>query len=67
MFSIKLGAKLGKGFYFRPEIGYALVNSAAIKVEYSDASTGTLLRTDFEPIPINLGGIIANIGIGISF
>ena len=67
MFSIKLGAKLGKGFYFRPEIGYALVNSAAIKVEYSNASTGALLRTDFEPIPINLGGIIANIGIGISF
>jgi hypothetical protein len=67
MFSIKLGAKLGKGFYFRPEIGYAIVNSAVFKVEYSDASTGTSLRVESEPIPINLGGIVANIGIGFSF
>ena len=66
MFTIKLGAKLGKRFYFRPEIGYSFVNSADIEVKYSDLN-GNFLRFETEEAPVNLGGITGNIGIGFSF
>lgn len=64
LLNVKVGAKLGGGFYFRPEIGYAVgIGNSKVKVEYDN--TGV---TQEEDIPGFLaGGIIVNIGFGVAF
>ncbi|MGB8375001.1 MAG: hypothetical protein WCE57_06755, partial [Salegentibacter sp.] len=72
-FNIKLGAKLGGLFYFRPEIGYAF-NKLPKSIEYGvvydngDKDTDSI---DFDPqgYPEELlfQGLIANIGFGFAF
>lgn len=71
-FAIKLGAKLGGLFYFRPEIGYSF---SALPTSYqvvSVSSTGEseTYREDInrEVVPeFLLKGLIANIGLGFAF
>lgn len=59
--NLKLGAKLGNGFYFRPEIGYALLlGDPTVEVEY----TNTTVEEDTPGI---FGGVVFNIGIGVAF
>ncbi|MGI0106190.1 hypothetical protein [Salinimicrobium sp. WS361] len=72
-FNIKLGAKLGGLFYFRPEIGYAfssLPKTIDYQVRYPDGTTETDIY-DFEDqlasADILFKGLIANIGFGFSF
>lgn len=60
--NLKIGAKWGNGFYFRPEIGYAMMlGDATFKAEYN----GT---TQEESVPglLNLG-LMFNLGFGIAF
>ncbi|PRX44477.1 hypothetical protein [Salegentibacter salegens] len=71
--NIKLGAKLGGLFYFRPEVGYSFSslpeNVEATKV-YNDGSRETIkFEFDSEVTPYNLlfSGLMANIGIGFAF
>ncbi|MDT0643072.1 hypothetical protein RM553_09560 [Zunongwangia sp. F363] len=76
-FSLKLGAKLGGLFYFRPEIGYAfeeLPKSVDTKVRFDDGSTETqtyylddYFDTESSPQKYLFEGFIANIGFGFSF
>jgi hypothetical protein len=65
--NVKIGAKLGGGFYFRPEIGYALTpgkSSFDIVATFPDGST----ESQSEEIPAFIsGGLIFNIGIGVAF
>lgn len=72
-FNVKLGARLGGLFYFRPEIGYSfspLPKSFDYTVEYDDGTTeedtydlsGALDSVDFL-----FKGLMANIGIGFAF
>ncbi len=65
--SIKLGAKWGGLFYFRPEIGYmftALPNTVEIEVDFVGAPT----EIHVEEVPTSIaGGLIFNIGFGFSF
>ncbi len=71
-FAIKLGAKLGGLFYFRPEIGYSF---SALPTSYqvvSVSSTGEreTFREDIntEVVPeFLLKGFIVNIGLGFAF
>ena len=65
--NIKLGGKFGGGFYFRPEIGWALrVGDSKVKVKYTD--TNGQVTTQTETVPGFLGGgIIFNIGFGVAF
>ncbi|WZL89411.1 hypothetical protein VS868_01300 [Salinimicrobium sp. 3283s] len=72
-FNIKLGAKLGGLFYFRPEIGYAfssLPKTIDYQVRYPDGTTERDIY-DFEEelasADILFKGLIANIGFGFSF
>lgn len=71
-FNVKLGAKLGGLFYFRPEIGYMFSpppQTITIEVEFDDG------RREFQDFSFNTDGItdlffsgfIANIGIGFAF
>ena len=66
-FNIKIGAKWGKGFYFRPEIGYSftpLDETVVVNVNFPDGST----ETQNETLPsILTQGILFNIGFGMSF
>lgn len=72
-FNVKLGAKLGGLFYFRPEIGYSfkpLPKKYDVLTVYNDGTTET--RTDDwsdaeGPADIIFNGLIANIGIGFAF
>ncbi|MDT0678017.1 hypothetical protein [Autumnicola musiva] len=76
-FSVKLGAKLGALFYFRPEIGYAfmeLPKSATMVVSFEDGSTATqtaylddYFDTEGSPQKYMFEGFIANIGLGFAF
>ncbi len=65
--NIKIGAKWGKGFYFRPEIGYSFTNldkEILVNVNFPDGST----ETQTETLPsILTQGIVFNIGFGMSF
>ena len=65
--NIKIGAKWGKGFYFRPEIGYSftpLDETVVVNVNFPDGST----ETQNETLPsILTQGILFNIGFGMSF
>lgn len=69
-FNVKLGAKLGGLFYFRPEIGYSfnpLPKDIEYEVEYMDGTRGTdILPRDGVP-EILYKGLIANIGLGFAF
>ncbi len=71
-FAVKLGAKLGGLFYFRPEIGYAFSSlPTSYQVEYT-RETGEK-ETYREELDTNgvptflLNGFIANIGFGFAF
>lgn len=71
--NVKLGAKLGGLFYFRPEIGYSfnpLPKSYDVLTIYNDGTTET--RTDDwsdaeGPADILFKGLIANFGLGFAF
>ncbi|MDN5204600.1 hypothetical protein QQ008_24625 [Fulvivirgaceae bacterium BMA10] len=66
-FNFKLGAKLGNGFYFRPEIGYALTyipETVEIRATFPDNST----EIQQEELPTAVGiGLIFTLGFGIAF
>ncbi len=67
MFNIKLGAKLGGGFYFRPEIGYALAsvaNNINVSVEFPD---GTKESQSVDVPGLVGGGFVFNLGFGVAF
>ena len=70
--NLKLGAKLGKKFYFRIEAGYGFGDIPdTIEVTGTEQGTG-MTETDFVDIPdipgvSDSGMIVANIGFGISF
>ncbi|WP_373055862.1 hypothetical protein [Zunongwangia sp. H14] len=76
-FSVKLGAKLGGLFYFRPEIGYSfqeLPKSVDTTVRFNDGSSETqtfylddFFDTEGTPQKYLFEGFIANIGFGFSF
>lgn len=61
--NLKIGAKLGNAFYFRPEIGYGLLlGGAKYDVEYPDGTT------EEKTAPGALaGGFIGNLGFGVAF
>lgn len=72
--NVKLGAKMGGLFYFRPEIGYSfnpIPNSIDMDVVYEDGSRETRTEELYDPAasPGNLlsQGFIANIGLGFAF
>ena len=73
--NLKLGAKLGGLFYFRPEVGYSLSkfpDSVDRKVVFDDGSSEIQkIAFDGEDSPIAasalLSGFIFNIGLGFSF
>jgi len=65
--NIKVGAKWGKGFYFRPEVGYSFTHidkTLVVDVSYPDGSK----ETQNETLPsILTQGLLFNIGFGMSF
>jgi len=65
--NIRIGAKAGGLFYFRPEIGYmfsSLPKIVETRVDYPDGST----TTEQEELPgILSSGLMLNIGIGFAF
>lgn len=72
--NLKLGAKLGGLFYFRPEVGYSfspIPNSIDMEVVYEDGSreirTEELYDTAKSPGSLLSQGLIANIGLGFAF
>lgn len=71
--NVKLGAKLGGLFYFRPEVGYSftpLPSSYEMEVEYEDGTRENHLEEfDTEVSPTNLlfKGFMLNIGLGFAF
>ena len=71
-FAVKLGAKLGGLFYFRPEIGYAFSSvPTSYQVEYTrhTGEKGTY-REDLDTSGVPtflLNGFIANVGLGFAF
>jgi hypothetical protein len=58
--NVKIGAKLGNGFYFRPEIGFAAGGGGTMEIEYN----GT---TEQEDVPALFGGVVFNLGFGVAF
>ena len=68
MMNFKLGAKLGKGFYFRTELGYGIVFSGMDKVDVKYTDPAGFTTTEEVTVPsLVSGGPIVNIGIGIAF
>lgn len=71
--NIKVGAKWGGFFYFRPEVGYAFnpfPSSLPIRVEYEDGTSENQelnLDADSGFLDMIYKGLIYNIGIGFSF
>ncbi|MCM4161255.1 hypothetical protein FHG64_02945 [Antarcticibacterium flavum] len=71
-FNVKLGARWGGLFYFRPEVGYmfnTLPKSLNVDVVFPDGSRETQTE-EFEieaPFDLLFTGFIANIGIGFAF
>lgn len=65
--NLKIGAKFGNGFYFRPEIGYGiLLGDPKVKVEYNHPENGK--TTEEESVPGALaGGFLFNLGFGVAF
>lgn len=67
-FSIKLGAKLGGFFYFRPEIGYLFTTLQKDLTITVDFPAHSYQETQVEEIPSALtGSFIFNIGFGFAF
>lgn len=72
-FNVKLGAKLGGLFYFRPEVGYSfdpLPKEYEVLVIYNDGTreTRTGSWSDSEgPGNLLFEGLLANIGLGFAF
>ncbi len=65
--NLKVGAKLGNGFYFRPEVGYAVgFGKSTVSVEYVDPVDGST-TVEEENAPGIFGGLIFNIGFGFAF
>ncbi len=65
--NLKLGAKLGKGFYFRPEVGFAIgFGSDELEVEYTDSDGNRTTTTEDVPGILN-GGFVLNLGFGVAF
>lgn len=62
LLNIKIGAKWGKRFYFRPEIGWGiLMGDAEFTVRYANSNTT-------EKVPdILAGGLLINTGFGFAF
>lgn len=73
--NLKLGAKLGGLFYFRPEVGYSLSKfpmSINRRVVFNDGSTEMqTIEFDSEDSPVDASaltsGFIFNIGVGFAF
>lgn len=73
--NLKLGAKLGGLFYFRPEVGYSLnkfPTSIDRRVVFNDGSSEMQkIEFDSEESPVNvsalISGLIFNIGMGFAF
>lgn len=71
--NIKLGAKLGGLFYFRPEVGYSfssLPKTIEYEATYEDGTTETEtydLSEEFASVDILFKGFMANIGFGFAF
>ena len=71
--NVKLGAKLGGLFYFRPEIGYAfnsLPKAVEYEVKYEDGTTEKDFYDFTEEVAsaeILFKGFMANIGFGFAF
>ena len=71
--NVKLGAKLGGLFYFRPEVGYSfspLPDSIEATKIYDDGSRETVREefdTETQPYNLLFSGLTANIGFGFSF
>lgn len=66
--NIKLGAKLGKGFYFRPEVGYSFTtidDTIDVIVEFPDGSSEN--QEGIEVPSIITQGLLFNIGFGVAF
>lgn len=70
-FNLKVGAKLGGLFYFRPEVGYAftsLPKEIEAVTTYNDGRRETEAeRLDIPGTEILFKGLIANIGFGFAF
>lgn len=68
LLNLKVGAKWGGLFYFRPEIGYAiLVGDSEIDITYTNPFTNQQTQQN-EDIPgVLAGGFVVNIGIGFAF
>lgn len=72
-FNVKIGAKLGGLFYFRPEVGYSfssLPKSFEAEVVFEDGSRKTqTIEFDTEGSPVDLlfSGLMLNIGFGFAF
>src|SRR5690606_14926840 len=63
--NVKLGAKLGGLFYFRPEVGYSfrpLPKTYEVELSFDDGTTRT--ETKDNPASLLPSGLIANIGLG---
>ncbi|MEM7381809.1 MAG: hypothetical protein AAF361_11510 [Bacteroidota bacterium] len=66
LLNIKVGAKLGGLFYFRPELGFGLpFGDSSYETVFRDPITNTT-TTQSKDIPLK-GGFIINIGIGFAF
>ena len=61
--NIKIGAKLGNGFYFRPEIGFAAGGGGTYEVTYDDADATVVEYA----APGVFGGVVFNLGFGVAF
>lgn len=72
-FNIKLGARLGGLFYFRPEIGYSfssLPKTIEYQAKYEDGTTQTEtydFSDELASADILFKGLMANIGFGFAF
>lgn len=68
LINLKIGGKFGNGFYFRPEIGFAvLAGNSEIEVEYTNPFTNNIV-VEKEEIPGFLsGGPVFNVGFGVAF
>ena len=66
--NIKVGAKWGNSFYFRPEFGYALLLNTIAKAEHINPVTNTLVQESYvNEIDNPIGGLVFNIGFGFAF
>lgn len=69
LLNLKIGAKLGRSFYFRPELGFALVGASADNIAYTVRYPDGTTETASEDLPNVLvgGSPVFNLGFGMSF